>query len=143
MKKFALILLCFTMIFCCMTACGEKTETDSSVSDLSNTTNGDYLGKFYSVTAKVMGTEAVLEIFEDGTFSMITTDGDDSSTITGTYFELAGNEITLIPEKQVLIKDGETTETDMSEAGSIVAALEGDDMILGKDTEEEAVYSRE
>lgn len=142
MKKLALVLLCALMIFGCMTACGDKTDTVNS-SDLSNTTNGAYIGKFYSVTAKVMGTEATLEIFEDGTFTMITTEGEDSSTITGTYFELAGNEITLIPEKQVLIKDGETTETDMSEAGSIVGALEGDDMILGKDTEAEAVYSRE
>jgi len=141
MKRLALILLCFVMIFGCMTACGEKEET--APADLANTTNSGYIGKFYSVTAKVMGTEAWLEIFEDKTFEMVVVEGKDSSTITGTYFELAGNEITLIPAKQVLVQDGKTTENDMTEAGSIVAAFEGNDIILGKGTEQEAVYSRE
>lgn len=142
MRKLALILMCFMIAFTCLTACGEKTETTSPIEG-SNTTNGGYIGKFYSVKAQVMGNEGTLEIKEDGSFEMIVIEGKDKSTITGTYFELTGNEITLIPAKQVLVQDGKTTETDMSEAGSIVAALEGDDMILGKGTEAEAVYSRE
>ena len=143
MKRLVLFIICALCVLGTFTACGEgNSETTVTAQEATKTSSKAYLGKFYAPEAKVMGSEATLEIFEDGTFKMISTYENNKSTITGTYREFSDTDLLFLPAKQILIEDGKKQDIDMSEAASTLAELKGDDLIFSPDTDLEVTYTR-